>query len=544
MARGWRAWAALAFFAIVAALPGFFSIPPLDRDESRFAQASAQMLETGDFLHVRLQDEPRDKKPIGIYWMQAASVAAFSDVAKREIWAWRIPSMLGAILATFACFWGGSALVGRRAAFIGASLLAVCVLLSTEAMIAKTDAMLCGATTLAMAALARIFLRLGGGRTAIVFWAALALGVLVKGPIAPMVAGTCIAALCVWKRDLSWLKPLLSPIGVAVAALILAPWLYTLSQQDGGARALAAMTRDIAPKLGGGGEHGSRPPGLHLLLLPLLIFPASLGLAPAAMTAWRTLRAPRDTADHDGVRFLIAWAAPTWLVFEIASTKLVHYTLPLYPAIALLIGAGLLRWIEGAARGWREWLSAGLLVGGGAFTAVIFFASTWTTSEEAHFAILAVCGGLLLITCGAFFVARSAATVVAAAIACGLLFSVVAREAIAPRADRVLLSRAAARALALGPDDLPALAVGYGEPSLVFALGTDTLIRDGAHAGREARAGQPALVEAHERAAFDAALDARGLAFEPTAKLIVGRDYSNGDFVNLQPGRVISDARN
>ena len=66
--------------------------------------------------------------------------------------AWRVPSLFGAILATLACFWGGIALVGRRAAFVGASLLAVCVLLSTEAMLAKTDAMLCGATTLSSGA--------------------------------------------------------------------------------------------------------------------------------------------------------------------------------------------------------------------------------------------------------------------------------------------------------------------------------------------------------------------------------------------------------
>lgn len=502
------------------------------------------MLETGDFLHIRLQDEPRDKKPIGIYWMQAASVATFSDVAEREIWAWRVPSLLGAILAALSCFWGGIALVGRRAAFIGASLLAVCVLLSTEAMIAKTDAMLCGATTLAMAALARIFLRVGGARTAIIFWAAFALGVLVKGPIAPMVAGACIVALSAWKRDMSWLKPLVSPIGLGLAALILAPGLYALSQQDSGARALAAMTRDIAPKLGGGGEHGSRPPGLHLLLLPVLIFPASLGLAPAAMTVWRTVRAPMQDGSFDGLRFLVAWAAPTWLIFEIATTKLVHYTLPVYPAIALLVGAGLIRWIESAASGWREWLSAGLLLGGGGVTAVILYASTWTHWADAHFAVLAICGAVLLLACGAFFGARNVSTVAAAAIACGLLFAIVGREVIAPRAERVLLSRAAAHALARDPTDPPPLAVGYGEPSLVFALGTDTLIRDGARAGREAREGQPALVEQHERRAFEAALHARGLTFQPTGKLIAGRNYSNGDFVDLQPGRVASDARN
>lgn len=503
------------------------------------------MLETGDFLHIKLQDEPRYKKPIGIYWMQAASVAAFSDVAKREIWAWRLPSMLGAILATLACFWGGIALVGRRAAFVGATLLAVSVLLSTEAMIAKTDAMLCGATTLAMAALARIFLRAGGARTAVIFWAALVFGVLVKGPITPMVAGLSILAICAWKRDARWLKPLASPVGVLVAALILAPWAYALMQEDEGAKALAAMTRDIAPKLGGGGEHGARPPGLHLLLLPVLIFPASLGLAPAATTAWRAIRAPQGDTSQDGVRFLIAWAAPLWLVFEIATTKLAHYTLPAYPAIALLVGAGLLRWLDGDPRH-RFWLAAGLFAGGVGVAALAAYAAAWTNWPDAPFLALAACGAALVFAASVLFVTRGAASILAATLACGLVVLLVAREAVAPRADAVLVSRAAARALSHAPGEPAPLLVGYGEPSLVFALGTDTLIRTGDRAGLEARAGQPALVEARERAAFEASLHARGLWFEETGAPVSGRNYSNGDDVRLQPGRIraVSDARN
>jgi len=75
---GWRPYALLAALCFALYLPGIAAIPPLDRDEARFAQASRQMLETGDFLRIRFQDEARNKKPAGIYWLQAASVAAFS----------------------------------------------------------------------------------------------------------------------------------------------------------------------------------------------------------------------------------------------------------------------------------------------------------------------------------------------------------------------------------------------------------------------------------------------------------------------------------
>ena len=58
-------------FALLAFLPGFFQIPPIDRDEARFAQATKQMMETGDYVDIRFQDEVRYKKPVGIYWLQA-----------------------------------------------------------------------------------------------------------------------------------------------------------------------------------------------------------------------------------------------------------------------------------------------------------------------------------------------------------------------------------------------------------------------------------------------------------------------------------------
>ena len=92
-----------ALIAMIAGLPGVFALPPLDRDESRFAQATAQMLETRDFVKINYQDQPRDKKPVGIHWLQSASVSLLSGVEARQIWAYRIPSLLGAMLAAAAC---------------------------------------------------------------------------------------------------------------------------------------------------------------------------------------------------------------------------------------------------------------------------------------------------------------------------------------------------------------------------------------------------------------------------------------------------------
>src|SRR5688572_10472143 len=115
LTQGARAYALIAFIAVLATLPGFFSIPVLDRDEARFAQASRQMIETGDYVRINVQDEPRHKKPIGIHWAQAAAARAMQPITGdiNTIWAYRLPSLLGVVLTALAAFWGGTVLVGR-----------------------------------------------------------------------------------------------------------------------------------------------------------------------------------------------------------------------------------------------------------------------------------------------------------------------------------------------------------------------------------------------------------------------------------------------
>ncbi|NDC60260.1 MAG: phospholipid carrier-dependent glycosyltransferase, partial [Alphaproteobacteria bacterium] len=247
LTRGWRAYALIAALTICGALPGFFSIPPLDRDESRFAQATAQMLETGDFVRIAVQDDLRNKKPVGIHWLQAAAVAATSRVEAREIWAYRLPSMAGAVLAALATLWAGTALVGRRAAFIGAALLGVSLLLSTEGMIAKTDAVLCGVTTLTLAALAHLRARRpdqSGFGLAFLAWAALGVGVLIKGPITPLVVALTLGSLALWERRAAWMRPLLQVWGPLAAAAIVAPWVIAIQISTGGAFLSEAVGHD------------------------------------------------------------------------------------------------------------------------------------------------------------------------------------------------------------------------------------------------------------------------------------------------------------
>ena len=158
-----RAVILLIAVALVAFLPGFFQIPPIDRDEARFAQATKQMVESGDYVDIRFQDEVRYKKPVGIYWLQAAAVntaqaLGFSN-ALTTIWLYRIPSLIGAIGAVLLTYWTALAFISRRAALLAGLMLACSVMLGVEARLAKTDAMLLLTAVAAMGAMARIYLR-------------------------------------------------------------------------------------------------------------------------------------------------------------------------------------------------------------------------------------------------------------------------------------------------------------------------------------------------------------------------------------------------
>src|SRR3954465_14974911 len=201
-----RALALLVLVAMLSVLPGFFAIPPVDRDEARFAQATKQMLETGEYVDIRFQDEVRYKKPVGIYWLQAAVVKTATALgmpnAQRTIWVYRIPSLIGAVGAVLLTYWTALSFVSRRAALLAGLMMATSILLGVEARLAKTDAMLLLTAVATMGAMARIYL--GEGRRATgragwtlpaIFWTALAAGILIKGPLIVMFVGLTVTAL-------------------------------------------------------------------------------------------------------------------------------------------------------------------------------------------------------------------------------------------------------------------------------------------------------------------------------------------------------------
>ncbi|MDP3853812.1 glycosyltransferase family 39 protein [Phenylobacterium sp.] len=535
---GWRGPALAALIALLAGLPGVFAMPPLDRDESRFAQATAQMLETGDFVVIRFQDQPRFKKPVGIHWLQAGSVALFSQAEARDIWAYRLPSLLGAMLAAAACAWGAGVFFGGPTGLLAGAILGSTFLLSTEAFIAKTDAVLAGTTTLAMAALARIYAasREGGkaGRlTRLLFWLGLSGSILVKGPVGLMVVILTAISLSLWDRKWRWLRDLGWVWGLIILAAVVGPWAGAVTVATDGTFWTTAFGADLAPKLVGGQESHGAPPGYHTLLTPLLIFPGALLLPAALALGWRH-------RDEPGVRFALCWLVPAWIVFEATPTKLVHYTLPTYGALAWLMAAAVLRAPLGAVVRWTG-IGLSLFAGGVLAAGVLYLLSLYGDRSDLIAAFLTA---LLLAGAGcvgAYLLWRGQALKgLAAALVLTILGHAAFAAAFAPRLEPLWLSQRTERALSrarLAPRQgfapAPVAVAGYAEPSLVFALGTPTDlggVEDAVDALEERR---PAVIEGREQAAFEAAMKARGVKAREIGK-IEGLDYSNGDETSLR----------
>ncbi len=480
-----RAAALLILVSLIAFLPGFFQIPPVDRDEARFAQATKQMLESGQYIDIRFQDEVRYKKPVGIYWLQAVAVkageAAGIPQARTAIWLYRLPSLIGAIGAVLLTYWTALAFVARRGALLAALMMASSVLLGVEARLAKTDAMLLLTCVAAMGAMARIYLMSRrtpdlavGWRLPAILWTALAGGVLLKGPLILMFVALAALALSIADRSGRWLWSLRPVAGFAWLIVLVLPWFAAIVAKSGATFFTDAIGQDMLAKVTGGQESHGAPPGYYFVLFWVTFWPGSVLAGLAALRVWQARREP-------GARFLLAWLIPSWAVFEAVITKLPHYVLPLYPAIAILI-AGIL---EPGALVTKRWLVRGT-AGWFVFPVVI---------------AIAVVLGFIIISRDLGFIAWPFAAAAAIfglfawwlyevdgpersllrAMVSSVLIAVTVYAVTIPSLPALFPSALVAGTLRASDCGEPQVAATgyYEEPSLVFLLGTDTRFTDG-----------------------------------------------------------------
>jgi 4-amino-4-deoxy-L-arabinose transferase-like glycosyltransferase len=533
-----RAVAFLLVCGFLLFLPGFFSIPPVDRDEARFAQATKQMIEAGDYVDIRFQDDVRYKKPVGIYWLQSAAVETMSALglprAQLRIWVYRIPSLIGAIGAVLLTYWTALAFLTRRGAVFAALLMCCSVLLGVEARLAKTDAMLLLTVVAAMGALARVYLSWQRGEDPehppwnwpAIFWTAIAGGILLKGPLILMFAGLTIVSLAIMDRGATWLWRLRPVWGLMWTLVLVLPWFIAIYLRAGDAFFADSVGGDMLSKLSAQESHGA-PPGVYLLLFWITFWPGAPLAVMAAPAVWRARREP-------GAQFLLAWLVPSWIVFEAVLTKLPHYVLPLYPAIAILTVGALERRVLS-----RSWLRRG---------------AAWWFAIPAITSLVAVIGAIMLTRQPAFlawpFVAaslifglfawwlydesraeRSLLNAVVAALFLAITVYGVVLPSLATLFPSAEIARALRNVVCVGPK---AAAAGFQEPSLVFMTGSSTLLTDGSGAADFLNGGtcRFALVEQRTERSFVQRAEAIGLRYN-VAKRIDGYNISQGRPVSI-----------
>jgi 4-amino-4-deoxy-L-arabinose transferase-like glycosyltransferase len=536
-----RAAVVLVLAALLNFLPGFFEIPPIDRDEPLFAQASKQMIESGDFVDIRFQDDVRYKKPVGIYWLQAGAVTTARALgvkgALADIAAYRVPSLLGAIGAVLLTYWTALAFISRRGALLAGLMMACSFLLGVEARLATTDAVLLATVVAVMGVLARLYLpeqrahldARSAWTLPAIFWTALAAGILVKGPLILMIVGLATLALAVIDRGATWLKALKPLPGLAWLAALVLPWFIAIMSRSHDAFLEGSVGEDLLPKLINGAQGHGALPGTYFVEFWLMFYPGSMLALLATPAVWAARREP-------GAKFLLAWLIPSWIVLELVVTKLPHYTLPLFPPIAILI-AGI---VEGGMLSRNRWLTPGVawwflfpvllgLLGIGCLIVIAhqfgFFA--WAFSGGA--AIVGLVAWRLYDVDGAeLSLLRGMAAALLISFA---LFGVAvpALEYMFPSALMLNVMRASGC-----PRPYAAAAVGYHEPSLVFLAGTPTRLTDAARAAEFLSGGECrfAFVEAHEERDFAAQAEAIGLRYSLGPR-IEAFNITNGQAVTM-----------
>ena len=481
-----RNYLLLFLFGLLMMAGGLAAIPPVDRDESRFVQATKQMVETGDYVDIRFQDVSRYKKPIGIYWLQSAAVALSGEGAEAPIWVYRLVSALGIAIAVVGIAWTGTKLFGANAGLAAGLMMAAIFATGFEGRNAKTDAMLLACCVVAQGALAQIYLASRrnepvAGHLPWIFWIAQGFGILIKGPVAPLLSVLTAAALFAFERDWRWLLKLKLVRGVALVLLIVLPWIVLISWKSGGAFLQEAVGKDMLGKVAQGEESHGLPPGFYMLTYSLFMWPFGLIAVGAG------LQAINRFWDDPRLRFCLAWYIPFWLVFELIPTKLPHYVMPAYPGMALLVGWLLTLKPEEANAPLRRWqtllwwatafglalVSIGLAVvciGAPIYLAKAF--SWWSIPA----ALAALAAGYLAFPRQLQVpLGRIGAIAVCAGITFALLFGV-----IAPSLKPIWLSPAIKAAVDANRacDTTVLAAAEYHEPSLVFLVGTKTVLTD------------------------------------------------------------------
>jgi 4-amino-4-deoxy-L-arabinose transferase-like glycosyltransferase len=346
-----RNFSLLFFGALLFHLAGTWLIPLVDRDEPRFAEASREMIERGDYVVPFFNDRYRFDKPPLTYWCQVASYRLLGE----NDFAARLPSAVAAALVAVALFAWGKRLGLARAGFLAAIIFSLCLQVFIHAKAAVADMWLVLFVTLAHWAgeelrrdrfagswRSAVFLPNDTRRWWWILYLSLALGFLAKGPIGWMPLGT-VAIMQLLRPVPQFGRRFLFVRGIFLTLAIVALWgVPALLRTHGEFFAVGIGRHVVGRSLGAMEGHGSNSILLSFAMLPFYFVTVFLSFAPWSLKLpWLTRRLwkNRDALDL----YFIVGIAIVFIIFSLVRTKLPHYTLPAFPLLALLLAR---HWME------------------------------------------------------------------------------------------------------------------------------------------------------------------------------------------------------
>jgi len=376
-----RNYALLFFACVLFHIAGTWSLPLIDRDEPRFAEASREMIARGNYIVPYFNNQLRLDKPPFTYWAQVASYRIFGE----NDFAARFPSAVAAALTALVIFTWGRRIDALKAGWWAAIIFTLSLQTFIHAKAAVADMWLVLFVTLAHWAGYELLQRppLNARYSApnqgaadskppwaiwksplLVFYISLALGFLAKGPIAwtPLVT---VALVIIYTRDWQLLGHFKFVRGILLTLGVVALWGFPALIQTHGEFFSVGIGRHVIGRSFTTMEgHGAASLGMYVLLLPfyfvtvfISFFPWSIKLPWLVRKLWQNRSAEVDAPGYSGNltdSYLVAGIAIIFIIFTLVKTKLPHYTLPVFPLLALLLarhwqGSAVLRAPQAAA---------------------------------------------------------------------------------------------------------------------------------------------------------------------------------------------------
>jgi 4-amino-4-deoxy-L-arabinose transferase-like glycosyltransferase len=320
--------------------------PLIEPDEGRYAEIPREMLELGDFITPHLDYVKYFEKPPLHYWLTALSMTIFGQ---NEFAARFVGALMG-LLTVLLTYHVGRKLFERRSGLLAALILGCCTGFLVQARHNITD-MTLTCTLSATLAFFSLAVREGEERKGLYYhlsYICAALAVLAKGLIGIVFPGAIVFLFLFFTKRWRLLKEMRLATGIPLFLAIAAPWFVLVSIRN------PEFARFFFIH-----EHFERfTSTVHGRYQPFWFFvPVLLGtMLPWSMfipTAFRFAWLQRKSEAWHAQLYLIIWAVFIFMFFSTSDSKLVPYILPVFPALALLLGNAMVKSFDTEFRPFR-----------------------------------------------------------------------------------------------------------------------------------------------------------------------------------------------